>query len=232
MEVLYRARPVIGDPAVASVVVAEGYTGPEIQEAVADAVASAWRSTPWPDELLAADCFVSTDGSSVLAYLQWSSGLGAETAADGPWVTIPALQPLIGRLSLGPAATFRLHRRVHGGSEELSTSKAECFPAATFTMPDAASARAWVDGLLSAEEAAEGENREYPGALAANFHVAQNGTVFLLSEWTSEHEAVEHITSVIEPLLAATVPGGADAGLRYRHHFTARVSSAPDIQPR
>lgn len=233
MEVLYRSRPVIGDPAVSRVLVVEGHTGPDLQKPVADVLAGEWSSAPWPDTLLAADCFVSTDGSSVLAYVQWSSDAGADAAAGGPWAAAsPALEPLIGRRALAEAVRFRLYRRVHGGAEELATSQAQCFPAATFTMPDAEAAQAWVDGLLSAEEETEGENREYPGALAANFHVGGNGAVFLLSEWISEQEAVDHIESVIEPLLTATVPGGADAGLRYRHHFTARVASAPDIRPR
>jgi quinol monooxygenase YgiN len=86
-------------------------------------------------------------------------------------------------------------------------------------------ARAWVDGLLGTEEKTVGEDRAYPGAIAANFHVSSDDTgIFLLSEWASEAEALVHIKAEIEPLLEYMGQAEAGAGRRYAFHATAAAA--------
>ncbi|MFC3979706.1 hypothetical protein [Streptosporangium jomthongense] len=213
--------PVIDRPDAAAVcveVISVG--GADGQGAVVDATAAHRRSRPWPAELLSFSCYVSTDGDSVLTYAQWSSREAALNALreeedgpqEGPYLGVE------GARSLG-AVPYRLYRVVRGGAITEPEPVPECFPAAVFPMPGEDAACRWIDDLLASEEEVEGEERAYPGAIAANFHVGLgDGGVFVLSEWASEKEAAEHIEEVIQPLLDQA--GGGDAGARYTHALT------------
>ncbi|MFJ8686733.1 hypothetical protein [Micromonospora wenchangensis] len=211
MSTTVQDRPVIDRPDVVAVVVAEQATrDAAAQDALAADTVAGWQVGLWPDGLVSRSCFVSTDGRSVLTYAQWSSY--AAIAASWPDMSGD-------RVGVAAGAPYELYRRVLGGAVRDPEPVPECFPAATFPMANAEAARNWIDGLLAQEEANEGANREYPGALAANFHVSVDGTsVFLLSEWASEAEAVAHIEEVIAPLLAQL--GTPDPGARYRHFRT------------
>ncbi|EIV96250.1 hypothetical protein [Frankia sp. QA3] len=113
---------------------------------------------------------------------------------------------------------FRIYRTVRGSAVTDEDPLPESFPVAFFTMPDHETATRWVDGLLSAEEESEGDERAYPGAIAANFHVSIDGTrVLVLSEWLSDEAASAHIAAVWEPILERF---GGDAGALYRHYAT------------
>ncbi|GHG83275.1 antibiotic biosynthesis monooxygenase [Streptomyces griseocarneus] len=221
-------RPVFERPDVASVLVhIVPVDGPERQRAVADAVVAHWRSRRWPEGLVSLNCYTSTDGRSVLTYAQWSSEEALrdslrdeESVSRGkPGWGVP------GVVAPEPAE-FRLYRAVRPTALPDPEVVAECFPGAVFTMADGVSARKWIDTLLASEEEAEGEDRAYPGAIAANFHVgADDSSVLVLSEWVSEEEAVAHIGDVIEPLLAQA--GGGDAGARYSHYSSLAGLAGP-----
>ncbi|MCB5909986.1 hypothetical protein [Streptomyces pinistramenti] len=194
--------------------------GPEGQRSVTAAVTSHWQSHEWPAELVSASCYTSTDGNSVLLYAQWSSreALHASLRQEGSISRGAPHRDVTGARSQG-AVPFQLYRVVRGGAITDPAPVPECFPAAVFPMAGVEAARQWIDGLLAAEEDAEGEERAYPGAIAANFHVSlDGGSVLVLSEWASEKEAAEHIDEVIQPLLEAA--GGGDAGARYTHRRT------------
>lgn len=201
-----------------------GVDGPQRQQAVVDAVVAYWNSTDWPKELESVSCYRSTDGTSVLTYAQWSSRTALEDF-QGPEGAAPRPEPgwgVAGARSRGPVP-FQLYRVVRGGAITDPAPVPQCFPAATFPMAGGEAARRWIDGLLAAEEEAEGAERAYPGAIAANFHVGvDGGSVLVLSEWASEKEAADHIDEVIEPLLEAA--GGGDAGARYTHCLTLTAS--------
>ncbi|MBW4722359.1 hypothetical protein [Saccharothrix obliqua] len=212
------ALPTIDRPDVDTVLVSVITTPePDVQRHVADAVAERWRTAAWPGDLLALTCFRSTDGEAVLVYSQWGAEASARAFADDP-------AGVLGDRHVPGAATpesvpFRLYRVVRGSAVTTPAPVPTCFPVATFTMAEPERARAWVDGLLAAEEDAEGADRAYPGALAANFHVSvDGGVVLVLSEWVSEAEAVAHIEQVWEPILAGI--GDGDVGRRYRHDVT------------
>ncbi|MET9916956.1 hypothetical protein ABZZ04_07700 [Streptomyces sp. NPDC006435] len=213
--------PVIDRPDVEAVLVEVIVTeGRETQQSVLDGIAEHWRSRPWPGELLSASCYRSTDEKSVLTYAQWTSRTALDTSlGEERSISRPAPDGGVAGTSPRGAVPFQLYRVVRGGALTEPEPVPRCFPAAVFPMAGAEAARQWIDGLLAAEEETEGEERAYPGAIAANFHVSLDGSsVLVLSEWASEKEAADHIDEVIEPLLEAA--GGGDAGARYTHCLT------------
>ncbi|MEX2982689.1 hypothetical protein [Streptomyces sp. C36] len=221
MSIAAGPRPVFERPDVAAVLVAiVPVDGPARQRAAADAVVAHWRAGGWPEGLVSLNCYTSTDGRSLLTYAQWSSEEALrESLRDG--TSVSRGKPGWGVLdtAVPEPAVFHLYRVVRPVAAPDPGVVAECFPGAFFTMADGVSAREWTDALLSSEEETEGEERAYPGAIAANFHVGtDDASVLVLSEWVSEEEAVAHIDAVIEPLLAHA--GGGDAGARYRHHLS------------
>lgn len=196
MPVTPDVRPVLDRPDLVTAVVAELPADPATQQEVADSIVAGWQHAAWPAGLLARTVFTSTDGTSVITYSQWS----AREVEDA-------------------GTPYEIYLSVRGGAIPDPPPVTGAYPGAFFPTRDRDAARTWVDDLLAAEVANEGERREYPGALAAHFHIARDGSgVFLLSEWTSEEEAIEHIAEVIEPILVRL--GTPDAGLRYRHHAT------------
>lgn len=218
-------QPVIGRPDVTAALVEEVITqDPERLEAAAAAVVRHWESVAWPTGLVALSLFTGTDGQSLLTYAQWSPDGGPEevsrTAHD-------ALRPDWRALGFTPGEprAFQLYRRVQPTVVPDPLPPVGCYPAAFFSMNGGDTARAWVDGLLGTEEKTVGEDRAYPGAIAANFHVsADDKGIFLLSEWASEAEALVHIKAEIEPLLEYM--GQAEAGAGRRYTFHATVSAA------
>lgn len=193
------------------------------QQAAAAAVVKHWESTEWPEGLVAQSLFTSTNGKSLLTYAQWS----AATALRQSLQQSPnGLRPDWAALGVEPGApkAYELYRVVRPAVPPDPLPFAQSFPAAVFLMPSQEAARRWVDELLENEEKNEGAARDYPGALAANFHVAADGTgIFLLSEWASEEEVVVHIKEVIEPLLEQM--GQAETGPGSLYSFYATVSA-------
>ncbi len=188
----------------------------EHQHSVAPLVIKHWELAEWPAGLVAQTLFTSTDGKTLLIYSQWSAAAEAAQAlrrahgeARPDWQAL-GIEP-------GTPKAYQLYRRVRPAALPDPLPAAGCLPAAFFAMDSRDAAQAWVDGLLDKEEQDEGDERAYPGALAANFHVADDG-VFLLSEWASEAEAVAHIKEVIEPLLEYMGQAEAGAGARYAFH--------------
>ncbi|MFI0234827.1 hypothetical protein [Streptomyces sp. NPDC017086] len=214
-------RPVIdrGDVSVAQV--EEVITGDALRQcSVAAAVLAQWESAPWPAGLVSQSLFTSTDGTSLLTYAQWASPEEQERAggAQRPDWRALGIEP-------GTPRAYQLYRVVRPTVLPDPVPLPQCYPAAVFTMDSHDAARKWVDGLLDNEERNEGEDRAYPGALAANFHIAVDGTgIFLLSEWASEAEAIAHIEEVIVPLLEHMGQSAADAGARYSFHACVHAS--------
>lgn len=222
MPITLADQPVIAREDVAIALVEEVVTADEERmHAAAAAVVQHWEATAWPSGLVAQSLFTGTDGRSLLTYSQWSSAeeLGEYLRSRG------AVRPDWRALGIEPGAPrpFELYRRVRPTVLPDPLPPARCFPAAFFAMESRDAARTWVDGLLDNEEENEGKDRAYPGALAANFHVSEDG-IFLLSEWASEQEAVVHIKEVIEPLLEYMGQAEAGAGRRYSFHATVSAT--------
>jgi hypothetical protein len=196
--------------------------GAERQQAAAAAVIKYWESAQWPDGLVAQSLFTSTDGKSLLTYGQWSSAVALQQSLRLPHSTPRPDWPALG-IKPGAPKAYELYRVIRPAVLPDPLPVARSFPAAVFAMPNQETARQWVDGLLENEEKNEGAERAYPGALAANFHVAADGTgIFLLSEWASEEEVIVHIKAVIEPLLEQM--GQAETGPGSLNSFYATVT--------
>ncbi|MFB7867749.1 MULTISPECIES: hypothetical protein [unclassified Streptomyces] len=214
-------RPEIGRPDITIALVEEVTAGdPERLREAGAAVVARWESTEWPQGLETVSLFYGTDGTSLLTYAQWTADAGDEEVLTKAY---DALRPDWRALGYEPGepATFALYRRVQPTVLPDPLPEVGCYPAAFFAMRPGETARAWVDGLLGQEEETVGEDRSYPGAIAANFHVstADDG-IFLLSEWASEAEALVHIKAEIEPLLEYMGQAEAGAGRRYEFHTT------------
>jgi hypothetical protein len=208
-------RPVIERDEVATATVEEVITtGAEQTATAAEAILKLWEAAEWPAGLVALSLFTGTDDGSILVYAQWSS-----EAAAAEFGLSSTIRPDWWALGIEPGdpRPYQLYRRVRPTTLPDPLPLPECYPAARFAMDGAQTAREWIDGLLSNEEENEGEDRAYPGALAANFHVGADG-VFLLSEWASESEVIEHIAEVIIPLLEYMGQAEAGPGRRYRFH--------------
>lgn len=182
------------------------------QSTLVDSILTGWQTRGWPADLVARTLFRSTDGRSLLTYAQWTTASARHRAVDEATAEFPTEPAKI--LNAGTYDLYRVVRPV----AEPGTDDARCFPAAFFDIGDQAAARQWVDDLLDNEEATEGAERDYPGALAANFHIAEgSGGIFLISEWASESEAVDHIDQVINPLLEQMGQATTGAGSRYEY---------------
>ncbi len=193
---------------------------PDDQAPLAQAVTRFWSEADWPDGLLSVACYTSTDGRSVLTYAQWTSdsalrarldsGPGADSSilAEGP----PGVQVT------GPTR-YRLEQVVRGSAVTDPDVVPACFPVAFFEMSDVVEARKWIGDLLEAEGETGGRARSYPGGIAANIHLSEEGTsVMIFSEWVLEKHFADHLSEVIEPVLDEVGGGGTDASPTYRHH--------------
>ncbi|MEW2517540.1 hypothetical protein [Actinacidiphila alni] len=208
-------RPVIENPRSDIVLVTTVPTTSERQTATAEAVVAHWQAAQWPPELLSLTAYTSSDGESVLTYGQWASEealLRALKEEGGIAYAGPAV-PETAEPAPAPVP-YRLYRAVRGNGIPDPAPVAESFPVAFFGAENDRAAREFVDGLFAAEEATEGDDRDYPGGISANMHISVDGTsVLSFSEWVTEANAVAHIEAVWEPLLKHL--GGT--GLLYRH---------------
>lgn len=216
-------RPAIERPDVTIALVEEVTTGDaEHQQSAAAEVVKHWESTQWPAGLVAQSVFTSTDGRTLLTYAQWSSADALEQAQQR---SDKAIRPDWKAWGIEPGTpqAVELYRRVQPTVLPDPMPVIQCYPVAFFAMDSAQAARDWVDGLLSKEEEDFDKDREYPGALAANFHVAADGSgIFLISEWASETDAINHIKAEIIPLLEYM--GQAEAGAGTLNTFHATVT--------
>ena len=210
-------RPSIERADVSSVVVEEVCTPDRRRQHDAlDALLAHWDRVAWQPGLCSLACFASTMNGSLLTYTQWHTDQALD---DYRRRGDDVLRPRWATLGVpGEPRAYRLYRVARPVERQVPEPAVGCFPVATFPMADEATARGWVDALLDSEEQNEGTQRAYPGAIAANFHVAVDGrSVFLMSEWHTEAEAVAHIDAVIIPVLRH-LGSGEDAGNRYRFH--------------
>jgi len=215
-------RPLISRPDVDAVLVgAMNAGGRERQRSVADAVVAHWRSAEWPEGLVSLNCFTSTQNDGVLTYEQWASEETLQKSLldeSGISRATPGRDLTAGAESLVP---YRLYQVVRGTAVSNPPPPARSFPIAAFPMENHEAARQWIDDLLKAEEAAAGADRAYPGAIAANIHIALDGrSVLIFSEWLSEEQAITHMQIVTKAMLMDVGNSEDDLGSLYRHHAT------------
>ncbi|MFF3378944.1 hypothetical protein ACFYXF_39060 [Streptomyces sp. NPDC002680] len=192
--------------------------GGEGQEAVADAVVSHWRSVEWPQGLVSVNCFTSTQNGQVLTYEQWAS----EETLQKSLLNESGFRAAPGAAAgSGGLVPYRLYQVVRGTAVSDPPPPARSFPVAAFPMEGHEAARRWIADLLASEEAAAGADRAYPGAIAANIHIAlDGGSVLIFSEWLSAEEAITHMQIVTKAMLMDVGNSEDDLGSLYVHHAT------------
>ncbi|MBB1252289.1 antibiotic biosynthesis monooxygenase [Streptomyces alkaliterrae] len=158
--------------------------GPDDQRSVADACLAAWAEVPWPEGLLAVNCFVSTNGDTVLTYEQWS-GEAELRAFDGAGDT--AGREAVDRRIAAAADAERFEPFVcalHRSSVMDSRSVPTCVVITTFLFDEAETARAWSDAICHADAA---QPEPTPGGISRHFLLSSDGTEVLnYSEWLDE----------------------------------------------
>ncbi|MCI0391823.1 MAG: antibiotic biosynthesis monooxygenase [Acidobacteria bacterium] len=184
--------PDVTRPDVGTVSVIEWKVGiPERQQAFAEAFIGAWEGTPWPQGMLSANLLLSTDGSTVLNYAQWSGDDAyhefARTHLQSRFEQIDRAVPEMNRS--GPV-NYRLYRS--GVRPDAPTPGCIVIVSVEFDGPDEQRQRRWVDTVF---EALEAETEPHPGGISGHFHLSVDGArVLNYAEWTSEEahrEAVE-----------------------------------------
>lgn len=173
--------------------------GPERQLELAQEALHGWEHEPWPDGLLSASCFLSTDGLTVLTYELWAdeAARAAETVA------------------------FRLYRSVIGDGEGDGGPRVPgCIAIPSFDTDGSERQRAIVDSLVDGPLA-----RPIPGLIAAHFHLSTDGTrVFNYAEWTdarSHEAAMSGAVLQASARLTQGLPGIRNIGCpRYHLHRT------------
>jgi hypothetical protein len=184
--------PDIDRPDVGLVMVSQWIAGsPDRQRAGAEIILSGWQRVPWPADLLAVSCFLSTDGGGVLNYAQWKS---ADAVTDFMRVHGPTLgrgldEAVPGLEHTGPVP-YKLYRS--GVREGAPPPGCIVVVSVAFDGPDEQRQRLWVDAVF---DALAGETDPPPGGISGHFHLATDGTrVLNYAEWTTEdahREALE-----------------------------------------
>ncbi|GAU65170.1 2-polyprenyl-3-methyl-6-methoxy-1,4-benzoquinol hydroxylase [Streptomyces sp. NBRC 110611] len=165
-------------PDAGTALISEWRTGaPERSRAAADAMIGEFAAAETPSALLAQHLFLSTDGTSLLFYAQWTSDedhlVWARAHRDARVSRIDTLVPGIERPGLNRT---RLRRSVIHDAEGCPG----VFGVATVAADDA-----------------EGTVLPTPGLLAAHVHLTTDGArAIVITEWTdaASHEAVAAAT--------------------------------------
>lgn len=178
---------------------------PERQRAEAEAAIAPWESEPWPQALVSFNCFVSTDGASLLTYAQWTSD-EAYREFQRTYRIVPIERPA--------PVMYRLYRSyVSDGSPRVPG----CIVVVTIEADGPERAQQWVDFMFDDVGAKAGPP---PGLISANFHINIDGTrVLNYAEWTDEeaHRAVESPPPAVVARITEGVPGVKPIGFkRYR----------------
>jgi Antibiotic biosynthesis monooxygenase len=182
--------PDITRPDVGAIMVSEWIVGtPERQRATVETFAAALERAPWPDGLLSANFFASTDGTAVLLYGQWTSDeayneyvrVHCKSRADELDAAVPGIERR-------PAVNYRLYRSTaQNGKRQVPG----CLVIVNveFDGPDPNRQRQWVDTVF---DALESETDLPTGGISGHFHVSTDGTrVLNYAEWTDEKAHIE-----------------------------------------
>ncbi|MER6046898.1 antibiotic biosynthesis monooxygenase [Streptomyces sp. NPDC001793] len=185
------------------------------QQPAADAVLDAWEHQPRPDAMLALATLLSTDGSHVLNYAQWT-----DDDAHREWVRTrrPAAIDPIDEAIPGirrPGPTRYRHYRSHVPQDPAAPRPAfVTTPVFATTGPDAQ--RALADTVVDLLDRAR-----VPGLLGAHFHVTPDGgRVLNFGEWTDASawqsfrtgETSERLRAAIADLPGVTVAPAVPVG--------------------
>ncbi|ANZ16323.1 antibiotic biosynthesis monooxygenase [Streptomyces noursei] len=203
------------------------------QRPAADAVLAAWEDQPRPDAMLALATFLSTDGSHVLNYAQWT-----DDRAHREWVRTrrpaaiaPVDEAVPGIRRPGPTRYRRYRSHV---PEERPAARPGFLATPVFatTGPDAQ--RALADTVVDLLGRAR-----VPGLLGAHFHLAQDGgRVLNYAEWADASArreflaggTADRLRAAIDALAGVTaVPAVPVEHAEHAEHATAGGPARPPV---
>ncbi|MFD0039136.1 hypothetical protein ACFVIZ_16025 [Streptomyces anulatus] len=205
MTVAAATRPVIDRPDADSVLVGvfrAGEGGPG--RAVARAVMDFWRGVPWPTGLLSVNCYISTDGSDVLTYEQWTDDeAAARSLEQGGLSRTAPVDGMPGVEVVGPVR-YRLYRSSTSDEPRVPG----CFVFASLLVDGREAARQWVDQVLDSVDMSTVAERDHPGGISAHFHISVDGTSALnYAEWDSEEAHIGFIEGAVRQEALSQVGG-------------------------
>ncbi|MET9916957.1 antibiotic biosynthesis monooxygenase family protein [Streptomyces sp. NPDC006435] len=200
------AMPDVRRPDAAAVFVGLHHVpGPATAQTVLERTEEAWRDGPWPAGVLSASCYLSTEGDTVLTYVQCAD-------RDAHRRFTEALS--------GPAGGGAVEYRVRASVVARGTAgPPACVVVATFDVDGAERQDKVIDNLLTALDGPAAERP--PGMLSANFHVSADATrVLNYAEWTSDaaHQAfLDSAAHVTTRRVSGAVPGVRPIGFKRYH---------------
>lgn len=177
---------------------------------VSDDIAEQWRRYPRPAGILSLDCFLDTDGHTVLTYAQCADALAYR----------PFARSLTG-VAAAEAVEYRPHRSVVLDPAPVA---AGCVVVATFDVDGPDRQRHIIDSIADSLESTPVDH--LPGMLSANFHTSADGTrVLNYAEWTSDEAHIAFLdgASRAETLrITREAPGVRPIGFK-RFHWRVGV---------
>ncbi|MGW1838774.1 hypothetical protein [Streptomyces sp. NPDC002067] len=179
--------------------------GPATAQTVLEQVEEAWCNSPWPAGVLSASCYLSTEGDTVLTYVQCAD-------RDAHRHFAKALS--------GPASGGAVEYRVRASVvAKGAAGPPACMVVATFDVDGAERQDKVIGNLLNA---LDGPAAEPPrGMVSANFHVSVDATrVLNYAEWTSDaaHQAfLDGAAHVTTRRVSGAVPGVRPIGFKRYH---------------
>lgn len=165
----------------------------ERQRVTIEAFANSMERNPWPQGLISANLYASTDGTTVLLYGQWTSeGAYQEYMRTQRRSLALSMDAAVPGIERRPAVSYQLYRST---SRNGAGQAPGCIVAVNveFDGPDPQRQRRRVDAVL---EALGSESHLPPGGIAGHFHISTDATrVLNYAEWASEEDHVQALAS-------------------------------------
>jgi hypothetical protein len=227
--------PDITRPDAGAVLVSEWKVGkPERQQALVEAFVASWKDAPWPQGLLSANLFLSTDGETVLNYAQWSSDDAYHEFAQANLQSrVAQIDRAVPGIERSGPVNYRLYRS--GVRANAPVPGCAAIVSVEFDGPDEQRQKRWVDTVF---EALEAETEPHPGGISAHFHISVDGSrVLNYAEWTDEEahrDAIERsgqgtIGSGSKWRQVQSFPGIKSSGYK-RYRIARSLASQPAIE--
>ena len=154
---------------------------PERAKAAVAVIAASWEHEPWPEALASVNCFLSTDGRSVLTYAQWTSDdARLEVMKAHRPAGVNALEEAVPGIEESKPGSYRLYRSI---VPDRPSGIPGCIVIVDIEADGAELARHWVDTVL---DALHGDAEPHPGLISAHFHISTDGKILNYAEWTDQ----------------------------------------------
>lgn len=210
---------------------------PAQQRAAADSVVDSWERLDRPAAMLTLTTLLSTDGSQVLNYAQWTNDEDhhAFVRTQRP-ALIRAIDDALPGIERPGLTRYRLHDSYRADTGAATATPAPSAPAASDPGPT-------VGAIVTVEFETDGPEAQrlladtviaglrespVPGLLAAHFHVSTDGSrVLNYAEWTTLDAWRTFITGSTSASLAATIaalPGVRPVGPTPYHPYRSVVN--------